>query len=203
MANDNPLYVGGFPNFDRLGFMPLRQSSAQEPYVGEIEKAAGSIRQPVKYVDADGYEREIIAAAVEVGCGKIVYVECRAKELEHGFVDIDFHIHFRDEVGNDQAWSIESYNPYFGCEVGYIKWFEQSVVLIYREKHRTYVCKVAKNDRPVFKKIADDWIINGHILGYQDWQETSVNRLSLPSLDLLEPISEADARAQGILPSIP
>jgi hypothetical protein len=74
------------------------------------------------------------------------------------------------------------------------------LVLIYREKHDTYVCRVGPGETPFFRKIADDWVINDRILGYRGWRETSVSRLSLPTLLPLEPISEDEASAQSVLP---
>jgi hypothetical protein len=201
VAKDNPLYRSGFPNPDRLGFIPLRHSSGQELNAEEIDIAARMIGTSAKYVDAEGYEQEIIAAAAEGGEGKIAYVQCRAREAANGFVDINFYIHLRESDGKDSAWPIESYNPYFGCDVGFIGWVDQALVLIYREKHDTYVCRVGPGEAPIFRKIADDWIINDRILGYWDWQETSVRRLSLPTLLPLEPISEEEASAQAVLPS--
>jgi hypothetical protein len=201
VTSDNPLYKGGSPNPNRLGFISLRRSSGGGASDEEIARAALIIGIPVRYVDSDGYEREIIAAAIEGGNGETAYVQCRAKDLGAGDgVDIDFHIHLRAADGQDLSWPIKSYNPYFGCDVAFFEWIDQSVVFIYREKHDTYACTVAQGAAPVFKTIADDWVINGRVLGYWDWQETRVSRLTLPALLPLEAISEEEARTQSVLP---
>ena len=180
--------------------MAASASSGQEPGTEEIETAAGIIGTPVKFVDSKGYEHEIIAAAVEGGEGRIAYVQCRSRQSANGFVDINFYVHLRDADGKDLAWPIESYNPYFGCDVGFIGWIDHSLLVIYREKHDTYVCRVGPGEKPVFRKIADDWVISDRILGYWDWKETSVSLLCLPTLLPLESISEAEAAAHSLLP---
>jgi hypothetical protein len=201
VTSDNPLYKGGFPNPDRLGFISLRRSFGGGGNDDEIARAALIIGIPVRYVDSDGYEREIIAAAIEGGNGETAYVQCRAKDLgARDGVDIDFHIHLRAADGQDLSWPIKSYNPYFGCDVAFFEWIDKSVVFIYREKHDTYACTVAQGAAPVFMTIADDWVISGRVLGYWGWQETRVSRLTLPALLPLEAISEEEARAQSVLP---
>jgi hypothetical protein len=143
----------------------------------------------------------IMVAYVVMFLGVLFLPLLRAREMDDGFVDINFHIHVRDADGTELAWPIESYNPYFGCDVGFIRWMNQSLVVIYREKHRTYVCSAAPGKAPVFRIVADDWVISGGILAYWDWKETSVSRLTLPALMPLEPLSEDEARAQSVLPS--
>jgi hypothetical protein len=87
------------------------------------------------------------------------------------------------------------------CDVGFIGWVDDALLLIYREKHDTYACKVGLGETPIFRKIADDWVINDRILGYWGWEDTVVSRLSLPALLPLEQISEETAHAQSVLPT--
>ena len=94
-----------------------------------------------------------------------------------------------------------SYNPFFGCDVGFIGWLEKSALIIYHEKHETYLCRLAPGEAPVFAQIGHYWVINDWILGHWDWRATaSVSRLSLPTLQQLAPLTEDEARAQSILP---
>ncbi len=198
--SDDPLYKGGFPNPDRLGFIPLRQSSGDEPDAKEIERAAGILGRPVRETDAEGYECEIVGAAVGGGAGSIAYVASRAKK-QGQYVDIEFRLHLRAPGGTHNSWDVQTYNPYFGCDVRFFQWIGRHAILIYREKHRTYVCKVKAAAEPVFVKIEDDWIINGRTLAYWGWEATQVSRLTLPDLTALDAVSEEEAKAQRLLPS--
>jgi hypothetical protein len=198
MDSEKPLYVAGAPNPDRMGFVPLRHSSGDGPDETGILTAAEKIGVPVKYVDADGYEREIIAGA-EHDLGSLAYVQCRAKEIGQ-VVDINFHIHLRVSGHPDRSWPIKSYNPYFGCDVGLFTWLEETVLFIYREKHDTYVCVFGPTKLPIFKKIQDDWVISERTIGFWGYRESRVSLLTVPDLVALDPITEQEAQSRALLP---
>lgn len=198
MEDEQSLYVAGFPNPDRLGFIPLRHSSGDEPDESGIQLVAHTLGVPIKYVDADGYEVEIIAGAVHE-LGYVAYVECRSKETGD-YVDVNFVIHLRVAGQPNGSWPIETYNPYFGCDVRLFGWLENSVLFIYREKHRTYACVFGPGRPALFRELADDWVINGRVIGFWKWKEFKVSRLSVPELTRLEPISEKEASDAALLP---
>jgi hypothetical protein len=150
-------------------------------------------------VDADGYECEIIGAAVKAG-GDIAYVESRAKDVG-GHIDISIRIHLVQKAGRHESVDIESYNPYFGCDVRFFEWIDAAAVLIYREKHWTFACRLGDVWPPRFVKIEDDWVIDGNILSYVGYKEPMVRRLSFPALDSLDPIPAAEAVKIGLFPA--
>ena len=154
----------------------------------------------VQFVDSEGFEQEVIAATPVRSDGALAYVTTSAKDVGQGGIDIDIRFHLRDAQGREVSASIESYNPYFGCDVRYLEWMGQSAVLIYREKHNTYVAACDGTASPQYFKIADAWILNGDVLGYWKYKATEVQRIKLPSLEPLEAISEAVAIASGVCP---
>lgn len=199
-TDEGPLYVAGSPNPGRMGFIPLRSSAGNEPDVSEVEAAARILNIPAQYVDAQGYEHEIIAAALDSAHGELAYVSSRAKE-KGSFVDVEILIHLRDAAGGERAWPIQTYNPYFGCDVRYFRWMDRSALLIYREKHRTYACRISSEYGVAFLNIEDDWIIKGNTLAFREWKATSVDRVSLPDLQSLGSLPLDEAQAEGLLPS--
>jgi hypothetical protein len=92
----------------------------------------------VAHVDPDGYECEIIGAAIS-DSGEIAYVESRAKDVGYNryganqrHIDVSIRVHLvRQSCQHDSA-EIESYNPFFGCDVRYFEWVGPTAVLIYR-----------------------------------------------------------------------
>jgi hypothetical protein len=207
MNDADRLFTDGRANPVKFGWS-LRSSAGEPPDPDRRDEAAGLLGRPVFLVDADGYECEIIAAATSAS-GDIAYVESRVKDVgfnQYGFnqrqIDIAIRIHLVELSGRRTSADIESYNPFFGCDVRFFEWIGRTAVLIYREKHWTVASRFGDIWPPRFIKIEDDWIINGNILGYIGYKEKLVRRLSFPELDVLEPIPVLEAVRAGVMPTI-
>jgi hypothetical protein len=175
-------------------------SAGSEPDPQRAEAAARMLGRSVRFVDDNGYQREMFAAAINEQTGIIAYVETRAKQLSNE-VDIGIRLHLRSQDGREAVWEIISYNPYFGCNVRFMEWFGETLLIIYREKHRTYVCRIGLDLPAVCKEIGDYWIMNGSVLASRrDKTDVTVRRLSVPGLSELPDLSQDDARSAGIFP---
>lgn len=96
---------------------------------------------------------------------------------------------------------METYNPFFGCRVGYMAWHGERVVVIDREKHDTYACSLSTTGgRRELVEIADEWAVVGDRITYCSDQPDLVERLALPDLHRLAGISSTEAREMGLLP---
>jgi uncharacterized protein (TIGR02996 family) len=173
-------------------------SSDSEPDGGRAEQVAAALGRPVRYVDAEGYERHIVAAAPGLRPGALAYVECRSQQREE-YLDIRYRLHVRDG-GREAAWELKTYNPYFGCDVRFLEWYGGAVLAIYREKHRTYVCRFGPDCPAEYKAVEDDWALDGHHLGYWGYQETRARRLGVPGLEELPSLSAEEAARWELLP---
>lgn len=195
-------FVGGNRNPEKYGWS-LRACNGELASPEQIARAAQVLGRESFHVDAAGYECEIIAAAVHGDGKRVVYVETRAKDKGR-HVDIAIKIHYRDGAGHDHAVDIESYNPFFGCDVALLEWFDDNVaILVYREKHWTFVYRVGDRWPPAFVKIEDRWQIKDAVLSYRAYQADSVNRLSIPSLEPLASVTNAEAESLGQMPPDP
>jgi hypothetical protein len=176
-------------------------SAGSEPDPDRVEAAARILGRPVRFVDKKGYQREMFAAALNDPTGTVAYVETRAKQLRDR-VDIGIHLHVRAKDGREVKWEIISYNPYFGCNVRFMEWFGETVLMIYREKHKTYVCRIGLDFRPACKEIGDYWIMNGPVLASRrDKNDMTVARLSIPTLSELPSLSQDKAKESGVFPA--
>ena len=199
MNQQERIFSNGRANPEKFGW-PARSSAGSQPDSQRIEQTARLLGRPVFFVDGDGYECEIIGAAVGA-CREIAYVESRArKDPSRNFVDISIRVHLVEPDGSRRSADIESYNPFFGCDVRHFEWIGRAVVLIYREKHWTFVCRFGDVWPPRFVKIEDDWVINGGMIGFIGYQENLVRRLSIPALDPHDPVSIEEATQIGLLP---
>jgi uncharacterized protein (TIGR02996 family) len=164
-----------------------------------IDAVARAIGRPAKYTSAFGYEVEITDAATCVRTGAMAYLESQSKTVNH-FCDINYTLRLRGPGGQATSWEPETYNPYFGCRVRFLEWYDNVVLFIYREKHRTYIARVGFDVLPDYREIEHDWVLSGEQLGYIGYRETVVRRLSIPQLEELPPLSLAEAAERELLP---
>jgi len=81
-----------------------------------------------------------------------------------------------------------------------LEWFGNTAVLIYKEKHDTYIATGSIKEPARYVVIADQWVITGNEIGYWKYKERKIRRLRLPELMELEPLSETDAVAKNLCP---
>jgi hypothetical protein len=199
------LFAYGRANPHKFGWS-IRSSAGKPPVAERLASVARLLEKPVSLVDADGYECELIGAATGPD-RQIAFVESRAKDVgfnRHGanqrHIDISIRVHQVDSTGERRFADIESYNPFFGCDVRFFEWVGPTAVLIYREKHWTFACRLGDVWPPRFVKIEDRWIINGDTLGFIGYKVQVVGRLRFTDLEPLEPISVAEAKRVGLDP---
>jgi len=206
MADTDRLFSHGSPNREHFGFISIRSSAGVEPDPERIETAARILGRAPFYKDDGGCEHEIVGAAISE-TGLLAYVESQTKDggaNPHGLgerhIDISIRIHLFGGEGTDRSVDIESYNPFFGCDVRFFEWIGDTVVLIYREKHWTLAYRFGDVWPPKFFKIEDDWMIHDNQLAYIGYKEASVRRLSFPALDPLDPLPKAEAAKLNLVP---
>ncbi|MEO9594612.1 hypothetical protein [Rhodopirellula bahusiensis] len=185
--------------------MSLRASNGDEPDPEAIEQAASILGREPFFVDKRGYECELVAAAIQSPTNRLVYVESRAKKRWwSSIVDITIKIHYIDTNGKSSAVDIESYNPFFGCDVGMIEWInDYTALLIYREKHWTFVYRIGDTWPPHFAKIDERWSIKDDVLSFMAYKADVVQRLQIPSLEPLADVPVSEAETDGSLPPVP
>jgi|GEM_PF-1461625 len=208
MDDAEPLFRKGNPNPRKLGFSPIRSSAGNEPSPERLKEAAQVLRRERSFTDAAGYECELIAAAISE-TNRVAYVESRAKDIgprPDGIggreIDISIRIHLVQRDGTNSSVDIQSYNPFFGCDVRFFEWAGDTVVLIYREKHWTFACRFGDIWPPKFVKIENNWVLHEGQLAYMQRNEERVRRLSFPELEELESLSRDEAAKMGLLPEI-
>jgi hypothetical protein len=107
-------------------------------------------------------------------------------------------LHVRDRSDRMAAWELKWYrDSAYPCEVRFLEWYGNAVLVIYREKHQTYTCRFGLDSPAQHKVIGsryDLWVVDGRRLGYRRYQETSVRRLAIPSLEELPPVGGGSSR---------
>ena len=185
------LYSRGVPDPGLAG-RSLRWAFDPWPPSPWVKAAAWYLGRDVRHVDMYGFQREIIAATQPVEGCLLAYVESRARQNRGGSVEVAFYLLIRDLDRSVCGTELESYNPFFGCEVGYLEWCGEWVVLIYREKHRTYVCRVGMGGPATFAAIGNTWKVEGEVITHRSEEGATVRRLTLPGLNELPPSSSGE-----------
>lgn len=175
----------------------LCQCAGTHPDQAHVRLAAQTLQRDPYITDGDGYFCDILAAAVHPD-GRLAYVEQRAKR-ESRHVDITIKIHLTGVNGEHRSADIRSYNPYSGCHVRFFQWHADTVVLIYREKHRTYAAGFGMNWPPQYHEIADRWIISDSTLAYTS-NGGEVSRFSIPDFSRLETLAADVAQELDLYP---
>lgn len=185
-------------NHPRRFGLTIRQCSGDDPNVNGISRVAHALHRDPYITDRDGFDCDILAGAMHPDGSQFTYIEQRSKSGPHA-VDVTIKIHHVTDIGSNRSEDIKSYNPFFGCNVRYLQWHGDSVVMVYREKHHTYAATYGRNWPPVFHPIGDRWIINGASLAYAD-DDGTIERLSVPELNQVGKLSESQAKEAGLFP---
>lgn len=150
--------------------------------------------------DEKGYEVEIHDAATSGLTGALAYLQSRSK-WRGNVQDITYYLYLRDAAGRSTAWEPHTYNPFFGCSPKFLEWYGDVVIFIYEEKHSHCAARFGFGHPARYHEIGDDWVLNGREIAHRGWRETVVNRLSVPDLEPLAPLSESEAAERDLLPS--
>jgi len=193
------LYVEGVVNPGKLGFTNLTtMAHSFGEFDVQIEECCKRLKRKKSFVNSNGYEVEMIAAA-QKSDHIFSWIESKAKD-SNGTVDITFTLYLCENMKIVHSWNVETYNPYFGCDVSYMQWWGNEVITIYREKHDTYIASIGLSGNEKFHAIEDDWLFSDDKIYYVGYQETKVSIRQIPSLHEIDGISIDQAKQQGVLP---
>lgn len=156
-------YPAGFARFDLLGMSQSLRFEHVPDFTEAIELVAARLNRNPRDRNAHGDEREIIAAVCNPEQTQYAWVEYRFRELETT-VDIQFYLRAVENGKQVTDWIIETYNPFFGCQVQYLAWHEDRIVIIYQEKHHVYMASLRQGKLIQRLKINHEWQIRDGVL---------------------------------------
>jgi hypothetical protein len=155
------------------------------PERDEVDEAAAiaavcaRIDRPREWLADDGYTHAIVGGAIEGE--RVAWVERRAHD-DGGWEDVDYFLRLRVGEVLVREWVVDTYNPYFGCNVGYLRWWGEAVVMVYSEKHHTIACRLGSEGAPQLRSIGYGWTVLGEVLLHESQSRGLVERLHLPEL---------------------
>lgn len=177
----------------------MMETDALFPERDEIDAAcAAGIAEACERLDCahewiadDGFEHEIVGGAVDGA--RVAWVEKRARS-DGGWEDVEYRLRMRAGDVLVREWVVDTYNPHFGCAVGYLRWWGEDVVVIYGEKHETIACALGPSGAPRLLAIDHAWQVLGDVLLYASDARGLVERMRLPELERRAPLLTAAAQ---------
>jgi hypothetical protein len=169
-------------------------SKAALPSPERIKEFLGTEKE---FTDKDGYLHEILA--LTKNNENICVIESKEKMVKN-LLDISIKCKILSNGKLIIEKDIESYNPFFGCDVLFIAWIEDSVIFVYTEKHNTYVGKYTIDTDIVFQNIGRTWKYSKNILGFYKWNDENIYILQIPELKIIGKVNEKTAGELGINP---
>jgi hypothetical protein len=176
----------GIPNPDRIG---AGVDSNVWSYVRDRSESIAAVsaalqRAPVT-IDAAGYEIEITGGAVDAANSRIAWVESRSKDLgDH--VDVTFRLLGEHDGRRIVDWEVATYNPYFGCHVGFVAWYGDQIALTYHEKHGQILAVVSASGASLVD-IDDEWLHEGDRVMFSAREKGLLEVRRLPDLQARMP----------------
>jgi uncharacterized protein (TIGR02996 family) len=186
------------------------RSSAPDPDHARVELAAAVLGRPTRYLDEEGFESVILAAATQPLTDALAYVECREwtgdiLQAPGQWWKDAYQLRIQDGSGRKAAWRLQWHGDgTYPCEVGFLEWYGNVALMIYGEKHGIRVCRFGLDSPAEVKKIGRYgacWVVDGPHLGIRSYLETCVRRLAIPGLQELPPLSAEQAAEWELLPA--
>lgn len=159
------------------------------------------ILKDIKWTNNDKYNIIIDEYSIAINQEKGLYawLEYHEKMTESNGVDCQYYLKMADKNSIFFEWIPETYNPFFGCDTFLLKWYDEKLLFIYREKHDFYACKI-ENKKVVLQNLnCHDVAIYKDKMGLLNYEnENLIQILSLPNLDKLPSITKEEAKKANL-----
>lgn len=126
---------------------------------------------------------EVLEGVESPETGWVAWVEQRTDAPQEGFLPVSIDLHVAWGGQRRAVLPVPTYNPYFGCRVGFMRWYGETLFLIYREKHRTLLAWwTPSSEQLELMRLADTHFVDGDTVYFaSEWQGLFEGVL-LPSL---------------------
>lgn len=196
-------YLGNWGNdMGRLRFVDDFFYRASEY---DNETIAQRLQRPVSYEDDDGYTVKIWGGTIHPQKNWVAWIDY----YEKGIRWIDCNYYLRAKIDGEILidWTIETYNPFFGCTQGYFAWHDDKIILVYLEKHAVYGVTVSQQgllEHHELGYLGTEFCVQDNIVIVRPVtpQGTNLQCYKLPNWEMLTSLSEEEALKMGILTEI-
>lgn len=122
--------------------VPDREHSALLEAIGRALELDGPYTEHSSEEDSSEENLRVHGGAVDAASGRVAWIEERTRERRGDFVPVALTLVVAWEGLRRIKREVPTYNPYFSCSVQFMGWFGDSLVAIYREKHRMIAARL-------------------------------------------------------------
>jgi hypothetical protein len=135
----------------------------------------------------------VLGGAADAASGRVAWIEERSREPDgSGFVDVRIDVRVAWDGLQRSAREVPTYNPYFGCRVGFMRWYGEALVFIYREKHRMIAARMEPPyEQFVLWELKDGCAIDGDSVYFPSDRPGLIEGRVMPSLARALPLPAA------------
>lgn len=140
--------------------------------------------------------------------GKTISVDAKNIDIHNGKIawfqsDEDDSMELFRVFENNTFFDFEpkTQHPGHGCDIYLIEWFEDSLIVIYHEKHNVVISSVKDKNITTFEFYGDQLSRRDNVLYFKEYdQKDTVGILKIPEISELESISLEEAVKNNTLP---
>ncbi len=126
---------------------------------------------------------QVLGGAVSPESGRVAWLEQKSEAPAQGVVPVSIALHVAWGGERRGMLEVPTYNPYFGCELAHVRWYGESLIVLYREKHKMIA---ARWDPPYQEldmvRIQDRCIVDGGTVYFVSERPGLLEGRLLPSL---------------------
>jgi hypothetical protein len=112
------------------------------PYEESPPPREDAISLSTGHMPPSGEGLQVHGGAVDEKTRRVVWVEERTGTECEGYVPVSIVLRIAGGGQQSKVLRVETYNPYFGCQVGLLRWYGDVILMLYREKHLTILTRV-------------------------------------------------------------
>ncbi|MGR6924505.1 hypothetical protein ACU635_60515 [[Actinomadura] parvosata] len=126
---------------------------------------------------------ELLAGTIDRQDGRVGWVEQVTGSPAHGHVPVNITIHVAGGDLPHLRVDLLTYNPFFGCNVKEMRFFDKTLVIVYRERHHTIACSLdLSSGEQRLSTVGARCVLAGALLCHLSWRGDRVDLLALPDL---------------------
>ncbi|GAA2434595.1 hypothetical protein GCM10010191_56350 [Actinomadura vinacea] len=161
------------------------------PYTETPAPGSGGFSLKTMHESPAGAGRAVLDGTTDGA--RVAWVEEVSGEPQNGYIPVDLTINVAGPGLPHVQVDVATYNPYFGCNVHGMRLFDDSLVVVYTEKHKTIGARVdlPSGEQSLFT-LGDRCALVDDLVCHIAYRGDRIELLSLPDMTTCVPLPSTD-----------